>query len=37
MISIGKGTFIACNIGLITANHDLYDLKNMGKGARYDR
>lgn len=25
-ISIGKGTFIACNVGIITANHELTDI-----------
>ena len=30
-IMIGKGTNIAQNTGLITSNHDLYDLKKRGK------
>ena len=29
---IGKGTWIAYNVGLITANHDIYSLSNHSKG-----
>lgn len=31
-IYIGKGTQIAANVGLITANHDLYDLSKAAPG-----
>lgn len=31
-ISIGKGTYIACNVGIITTNHDLSDLNRHLKG-----
>lgn len=31
-IIIGKGTYIACNVGIITANHDLNDLSKHQKG-----
>lgn len=31
-ITIGKGTCIAANVGLITANHDLYDLSKSAPG-----
>ena len=31
-IVIGRGCFIACNVGIITTNHDPYDLNNYNKG-----
>lgn len=31
-IHIGKGTWIAPNVGIITANHDVYDIDNHAAG-----
>lgn len=31
-IIIGKGAFIACNVGIVTANHDLYDFDKHSPG-----
>lgn len=33
-IIIGKGCYIAPNVGIITSNHDLYDLNKRGKAKK---